>query len=99
MSSSLHRMTHFWNLHFAACPEGQFQCANGPCIPIENWCNGVMECADGSDEDKCVTELSEFLSWETISQDAQVSLACRLPEWSYKVSWGRHCCSPGVHCT
>ena len=34
-----------------ACRIGEFICWGGGCIPIEEKCDGRVQCADGSDED------------------------------------------------
>jgi len=35
--------------------DAQFQCADGTCTHIHGRCNGVSNCADGSDEQNCAT--------------------------------------------
>lgn len=32
------------------CAWWEFQCANGNCVNIINFCDGIIDCADGSDE-------------------------------------------------
>jgi len=38
------------------CPVGQLQCADGECLPKENFCNKIPECKDFSDEGSCSVE-------------------------------------------
>ncbi|GFR75095.1 basement membrane-specific heparan sulfate proteoglycan core protein, partial [Elysia marginata] len=47
-----------------ACDEfSEFQCADsGRCIPIEQRCNRILECDDGSDEDQCRADTALGLS-------------------------------------
>uniref|UniRef100_H0V5F5 Enteropeptidase n=2 Tax=Cavia porcellus TaxID=10141 RepID=H0V5F5_CAVPO len=40
------------------CKEGEFQCKNGECIPLENLCDSHPHCQDGSDEAQCVRLLN-----------------------------------------
>ncbi|XP_078397876.1 complement factor I-like [Cetorhinus maximus] len=35
------------------CTNDEFKCVNGKCIPLENLCNGIDDCADLSDESCC----------------------------------------------
>lgn len=39
-------------VRMANCPEDQFECSSGFCIPYSYSCDGVAECPDGSDEDE-----------------------------------------------
>lgn len=35
------------------CKDGDMRCTNGECVPPNSRCNGVKDCADGSDEYHC----------------------------------------------
>ena len=37
------------------CGEGDFECGDDTCVPAAEQCNGTENCANGSDEDDCVT--------------------------------------------
>ena len=40
-------------LKMSACKEGKFTCNDGQCVSMEERCNQLLECRDGSDEDNC----------------------------------------------
>lgn len=40
------------------CTNDEFKCVNGKCIPLQNVCNGIDDCADLSDE-LCCTECKD----------------------------------------
>lgn len=40
-------------LMFTKCKEHQFGCSSGQCFPKSTRCNGIVECEDESDEEKC----------------------------------------------
>ena len=35
------------------CKYDKYLCNNGQCITYLNRCDGIVQCSDGSDEDKC----------------------------------------------
>ena len=37
----------------SACKDGKFTCDDGQCVSMEERCNQLLECRDGSDEDNC----------------------------------------------
>ena len=44
------------------CSNREYQCASGGvCVPQSSVCNGVSDCADGSDEVGCGKQMSVFL--------------------------------------
>lgn len=40
-------------LEEANCPEDQLGCADSTCLPQEYFCDGSIDCLDGSDEGHC----------------------------------------------
>ena len=40
-------------LKITSCKEGEFTCGNGLCVDLDKRCDGVEQCDDGTDEDKC----------------------------------------------
>ena len=40
-------------LKITSCQEGQFTCDSGLCIDLNHRCDGLQQCADGTDEDMC----------------------------------------------
>ncbi|OAD54795.1 hypothetical protein WN48_05994 [Eufriesea mexicana] len=44
-----------------SCRQSEFQCANGRCISLNNVCNVVDDCGDGSDEPRQCSR-----PWESI---------------------------------
>lgn len=88
-----------------------FECQNHECIPLQNRCNGVRDCHDGSDEYRCVQieknlEVTVFLNTtltrETVCIDGiNLELAetfCRLAGQGYvsEISSGRERIDKGV---
>ncbi|XP_074027638.1 uncharacterized protein isoform X1 [Leptinotarsa decemlineata] len=49
LSTIMILVTTSWSI-FPSCKRAQLQCANGECISEKNYCNGVKDCTDGSDE-------------------------------------------------
>lgn len=46
---------HSYIISFLDCEQDQFKCQmGGGCIPIENKCDGIAQCADKSDEWDCL---------------------------------------------
>ncbi|XP_053825808.1 enteropeptidase [Vidua macroura] len=74
--------------HLRACTVEEHQCGSGKCIPLQNLCDNIPQCEDGSDEAKCMRLLNGSLSTEGLVQ-ARVGkmwhLACA-DDWSGEIS-------------
>ena len=44
------------------CSVGEFMCRDAACIPSDQRCDMVINCADGSDERDCCRSIYEFIS-------------------------------------
>ncbi|XP_011706390.1 PREDICTED: low-density lipoprotein receptor-like, partial [Wasmannia auropunctata] len=44
------------------CESNQFECNNGQCIPSDNYCDGFLNCLDGSDEHLTCPSIEQLLS-------------------------------------
>ena len=56
-----------------ACPNEEFTCDNGKCVPRQCHCNGSDECGDGTDELHC--SFSELLTLSTVPHENRQCLA------------------------
>ena len=45
-----HNISQIPYLVIAECREEQFECTPGTCIPGVQWCDGTVDCPDGTDE-------------------------------------------------
>ncbi|NXU35937.1 ENTK Enteropeptidase, partial [Drymodes brunneopygia] len=70
------------------CTVDEHQCGSGKCIPLQNLCDSVPQCEDGSDEAKCMRLLNGSLSTEGLVQ-ARIGttwhLACA-DDWNGEIS-------------
>ena len=46
-------VNHHLTLNFNNCTESEFCCDDGVCVPVENRCDFIPDCADESDEVNC----------------------------------------------
>ncbi|XP_068000553.1 enteropeptidase isoform X3 [Melanerpes formicivorus] len=71
-----------------ACAIDEHQCGSGECIPLQNLCDHIPQCEDGSDEAKCVRLVNGSLSTEGLVQ-ARIGetwhLACA-DDWNEQIS-------------
>ncbi|XP_008945053.1 PREDICTED: enteropeptidase, partial [Merops nubicus] len=54
--------------HLGTCAIDEHQCGSGECIPLNNLCDNLPQCEDGSDEAKCMRLLNGSLSTEGLVQ-------------------------------
>uniref|UniRef100_A0A8V0XNY2 Transmembrane serine protease 15 n=1 Tax=Gallus gallus TaxID=9031 RepID=A0A8V0XNY2_CHICK len=84
-----------------SCAPEEYQCQSGHCIPLDNLCDKVPQCEDGSDEAKCMRLLNGSASTEGLVQvriGKAWHLACA-DDWNEKISdsvcqqlgLGEHC--------
>ncbi|KAK4830638.1 hypothetical protein QYF61_012481 [Mycteria americana] len=87
-------LAHNYGLIFPSCfPSGacavdEHQCGSGACIPLQNLCDNLPQCEDGSDEAKCMRLLNGSRSTEGVVQ-ARIGktwhLACA-DDWNEQIS-------------
>ncbi|NXJ36061.1 ENTK Enteropeptidase, partial [Ciconia maguari] len=70
------------------CATDEHQCGSGACIPLQNLCDNLPQCEDGSDEAKCMRLLNGSRSTEGLVQ-ARIGktwhLACA-DDWNEQIS-------------
>uniref|UniRef100_A0A669QT77 Enteropeptidase n=1 Tax=Phasianus colchicus TaxID=9054 RepID=A0A669QT77_PHACC len=54
--------------HLGACAAEEYQCRSGECIPLDNLCDKLPQCEDGSDEEKCMRLLNGSANTEGLVQ-------------------------------
>ena len=80
------------------CPTFSFKCENGNCILAHYECNGVKDCADGSDEEACTLVCDSENCFSSCSKPK-----CRCTQLFYQCSSGgcipfSHLCDGISHC-
>ncbi|XP_006128902.2 enteropeptidase [Pelodiscus sinensis] len=72
----------------APCGPKDYQCGSGECIPLDNLCDGHLQCKDGSDETECVHLFNGSLSVNGLVQfriENKWYIACA-DYWSEQIS-------------
>ncbi|XP_042665686.1 enteropeptidase isoform X2 [Centrocercus urophasianus] len=74
--------------NLGACAPEEYQCRSGECILLDNLCDKLPQCEDGSDEEKCMRLLNGSASTEGLVQvriGKVWHLACAA-DWNEKIS-------------
>ncbi|XP_065597911.1 enteropeptidase isoform X6 [Cyrtonyx montezumae] len=74
--------------NLGACAPEEYQCHSGKCIPLDNLCDKLPQCEDGSDESKCMRLLNGSAITEGLVQ-VRIGKAWHLTcadNWSEKIS-------------
>ncbi|NXE24602.1 ENTK Enteropeptidase, partial [Ardeotis kori] len=70
------------------CAIDEHQCGSGKCVPLQNLCDNLPQCEDGSDEAKCMRLLNDSLSTEGLVQ-ARIGKTWHLvcgDDWNKQIS-------------
>ena len=58
------------------CPRNKYKCNMGLCVPVSTWCDGYLDCPDGSDEFRgCnASKFSRYFVQSTFKQEHNVKM-------------------------